>query len=244
MLAAGGWVPLVCDDARSNPTPERRRRPPLKLSGVEREALVERIERRTAPIAAALGIVFVLVVIGENLAQPGSALATAFVAIGWLLWVLFLVEFVFRAVVAPSTRRFLARNWWQIVFLVLPFLRFLHVVRLARLARAGRIVSSAVRGTRSAGATFRGRLGWLSIVHTVVILAASQLVFEFADVATYGDALYRTALASVAAEPMGLSSVVAKALDVVLALYSLVFFASAAAAFGAYFVERGNATAL
>jgi voltage-gated potassium channel len=207
-------------------------------SSLEREALAERIEARAAPIAAVLGVVFVFVVIGESLATSGTWIATAFVVGGWALWAFFVGEFVLRMVVAPSTSRFWRRNWWQVGFLVLPFLRFLQVLRLARLARAGRIVSSAVRGTRSAGQTMRGRLGWLLSVHVIVILSASQLLFEFSSIERYGDALYRVALAAVSGEPTGLESGLARLLDVVLATYAIAFFATAAATVGAYLVER------
>ncbi len=204
----------------------------------QREALVDRIEKRAAPIAAALGIVFLLVVIGENLATPRTWLATAFVVTGWGIWAFFVGEFVLRLVIAPSKGRFLRRNWWQVLFLVLPFLRFLQIVRIARVARAGRIVSSAVRGTRSAGDTLRGRLAWIGAVHVIVVLASSQLLFEFTDVAPYGEALYRSALAASSGQPIRAASGVAKVLDVVLSLYSIVFFASAAATFGAYLLEQ------
>jgi voltage-gated potassium channel len=205
---------------------------------LEREELVDRIELRAAPIAAVLGIVFVFVVIGENLAVPNTWMATAFLVAGWAIWVFFLAEFLLRLVVASSKVRFLKRNWWQVLFLVLPFLRFLQVVRLARVARAGRIVGSAVRGTRSAGATMRGRLAWIAAVHTIVVLSTSQLLFEFGDLGRYGDALYRTALAATSGEPIGGPSALTRVFDVVLSLYSLVFFASAAAVVGAYLVER------
>ncbi|HSJ50489.1 MAG TPA: hypothetical protein VLA90_04280 [Actinomycetota bacterium] len=207
-------------------------------SSGEREALAERIERRAAPIAAVLGVVFVLVVIGENLAPGGTWLATGLLVLGWLLWAFFVGEFLLRMVVAPSTAEFWRRNWWHVLFLLLPFLRFLHVLRLTRLARAGRIVSSAVRGTRSAGQTMRGRLGWLLSIHVIVVLSASQLLYEFSAIERYGEALYRAALAAVAAEPTGQASGFGRVLDVLLATYAVAFFATAAATVGAYLLER------
>ncbi|HEX6330810.1 MAG TPA: hypothetical protein VF129_05915 [Actinomycetota bacterium] len=205
----------------------------------EREAWVEQIEARFGPIASALGFLFVLVVIGENLATPGSSLATVFLVIGWAIWAIFVVEFLARLVIAPSTAAFLKRNWWQIIFLVLPFLRFIAALRVARLARAGRIVGSAVRGTRSAGQVLRSRIVWLGVIHSIVVLSTSQLLFEFAaDGRSYGDVLHRVALAAVSGEPLGLDSGVADVIEVALALYAVVVFATAAGALGAYFLER------
>lgn len=205
----------------------------------QREAWVADVEARFTPIASALGILFILVVIGENLASPDSRLRLAFLITGWILWFLFAAEFTIRAVVAPSTLDFFKRNWWQLVFLVLPFLRFIAAFRLARLARAGRIVGSAVRGARSAGQVLRGRLLWIGVVHSMVVLTASQLAYEFgANGVAYGDILHRVGLASVAGEPLGLGTGVGAVLDVLLAVYAVMVFATLAGAVGAYFLSN------
>jgi voltage-gated potassium channel len=215
---------------------------PPRHDAEARLAWVEAVEARFAPIAAALGVLFIFVVIGENLATEGSALRGGFLAAGWAIWGVFVLEFAFRAVLAPSIGTFLKRNWWQLVFLALPFLRFIAVLRFARVARAGRIVSSAVRGTRSAGRVLRDRIAWLAIVHAIVVLAASQLLFEFGNAGTtYGEVLHAVALASVAGEPLGFDGGLTKVLDVVLALYAVVVFATAAATVGAYLLERRGA---
>jgi voltage-gated potassium channel len=211
----------------------------LRARAAEREAWVERLEERFAPIASALGLVFVLVVIGENLAVDGSTLEDVFFVTGWAIWLVFVAEFVLRAIVAPSTWAFLRRNWWQVLFLVLPFLRFIAALRLARFARAGRIVSSAVRGTRSAGQMLRDRITWIAIVHAIVVLAASQMVFEFGEAdRTYGEVLHAVALASVSGEPLGIDTGLARVLEVLLAFYAMVVFATAAGVLGAYFLDR------
>lgn len=212
---------------------------PPRQDAEGRLAWVEEFDARFSPIATALGIIFVLVVIGENLAERASILRGVFLVVGWLIWVVFALEFAARAVIAPSTAAFFRRNWWQLVFLVLPFLRFIAALRLARVARAGRIVSSAVRGTRSSRRVLRDRLVWLVMVHTIVVLSASQLLYEFgAPAASYGRTLHAVALASVSGEPMGFETALAKVLEVVLALYAVVVFATTAATLGAYLVER------
>jgi voltage-gated potassium channel len=99
---------------------------------------------------SALGVLFVLVILGEQLAEPGSGLSTVLTVLGWVLWAVFAAEFVMRAVVAPDRGGFFRRNWWQVLFIVLPFLRVLRLVRAARLLRTGRVLSGAVRGSRSA----------------------------------------------------------------------------------------------
>lgn len=200
--------------------------------------LAERIERKVAPAAAVLGVIFVLVVIGEGLAAAGSPLRRVFLATGWALWAFFVGEFVLRLAVAGSKATFLKRYWWQVIFLALPFLRILQFVRVARIARAGRIAGSALRGARSAGQGLRSRIGWIAAVHVIVVLAGSQLLFELGPFPTYGDSLYRVALVSVAAEPIGSDEGWVRAIDVALSTYAVVVFAALAATLGSFLFER------
>ena len=189
---------------------------------------------------AALGVVFLLVVLGQTLATT-SALQTALSIAGWTLWVVFVAEFAVRCYVSPDRGAFLRRNWWQLLFLVVPVLRFVRLVAVLRLARAGRVVSSAVRSSRSAGRLVTSRLAWLVTVSVIVVLATSQLLFAFGVYEQYGDALHAAALATVIGEPLGQPSALSKVLDVVLAVYSVGVFAAVAASMGAYFVEGRRA---
>lgn len=203
----------------------------------ERELFAEGLLDRLTPVMSALGVLFLLVVLGERLAEPGSALATVLTIIGWLLWLAFAAEFVLRLVVAPDTGAFLRRNWWQLAFLVLPFLRVLRLVRTVRLLRTGRLLSSALRSSRSAKRAFGDRVAWLAAVSAITVLTVSQLLFEFGEFDRYGDALHATALAAISGEPLGRPGAVARVVEVLLALYSVAVFATLAGSFGAYFLE-------
>lgn len=142
-----------------------------------RERWADEILDRLSPVMGGLGIVFVLLVFGEQLARP-DLLSVIMAVLSWILWAVFVVEFIARLVVTPDTSVFLRKNWWQIVFLVLPFLRLL---RVARLTRSGRVLSGAVRGSRSAQAVLGSRLAGLGSVVAITVLGSSQLLFEFSD---------------------------------------------------------------
>lgn len=207
----------------------------------ERDRLSESIADRLDKPMTALGVLFLLLVLAETTTEPRGTLATAYTVAGWVIWVTFVAEFVVRAVVAPSAGRFWKRNWWQLIFLALPFLRFLRVlarVRIRPLVRAGRVVASAVRGTRTAGRNLTGRVGWLAAVTTIVVLAASQLLFEFAGYDSYAVALNEAALAAISAQPLNSGDGLARVLEVVLAIYSVAVFASLAGILGAFFLEH------
>lgn len=208
------------------------------MSRERREAVSDLIAERLDRPMAALGIIFLLIVFGEGLAARGSGLATGLFVAGWLLWATFVAEFLVRFYIAPSKLDFLKKNWWQILLLALPFLRFIRVLRVFRAARASRVVSSAVRATRSARDALTARLGWLAAATMIVILTSSQLLFEFGDSENYAQALHDAVYAAVVGQPMTDESVFARVLELVLAIYSVVVFATLAGTLGAYFLER------
>lgn len=188
-----------------------------------------------------LGVIFLLLVLAETVTQPEGTVASVYTWAGWAIWVAFVAEFVLRMVVAPSITRFMKRNWWQVIFLALPFLRFMRVVarlRLRPLVRGGRVLSSGVRGTRTAGRNLRGRAAWLGAMTVIVVLTASQLLFEFAPYEQYSEALHDAAYAAITGEPINIDGGFARVAELILAVYSVVVFATLAGILGAYFFER------
>lgn len=208
----------------------------LKPAG-ERELLAHEIASRMDGPMTVLGIIFLLLVLAETLARPQGPLGLAFGIASWALWLAFVAEFAVRAVVAPSTSGFLRRNWWQVLFLILPFLRFARVFSRFRVGRLGRVISSGVRSGRSARAALSSRLGWLAALTVIVILAASQTLYELGQIRNYGRALYQAALATIVGEPIPNPSGVVALLNVALGLYSVIVFAALAGMLGAFFLE-------
>ena len=192
---------------------------------------------RLTPVMSALSIVFLLVVIGESMADENTTLSLALAVAGWLIWFVFAAEFAARMALATDTGAFLKRNWWQVLFLILPFLRILRLVRLMRVVRTGRVLSSEIRSSRSARRILGGRVGWLALVSAITVLGSSQLLYEFGVFEQYGDALHAAAMAAITGEPLSRPDGFAKILDVALAAFSVVIFASLAGTFGAYFLE-------
>lgn len=204
---------------------------------VGRQEWADELLDRLTPVMSALAILLLLVVFAESLADPDSTLSTVLTIGGWLLWASFAAEFFFRLWVAPDTSAFLRKNWWQMLFLVLPFLRILRLFWAFRFLRTGRVLSSAVRSSRSARGLVGNRVGWLAVISAITILGSSQLLYEFAVYDQYGEALHAAALAAITGEPLQQPDGFAKLLDVVLAVFSVIVFASLAGTLGAYFLE-------
>lgn len=195
----------------------------------------ERLARRLDRPMGALGVVFLLVVLGQTVADDGGVLSVLSV-VGWLLWSVFVAELALRAYLAKDQRQFWRRNWWQVVFLALPFLRFLRVLSFLRVVRVSSVLSAAVRGSRSAGRLLSGRIAWLSVVTAVVVLAASQLLHLAGLYDSYGEALSDAAMSTITGAPLRAEGGFARVLEVALAVYSVAIFASLAAALGAYYL--------
>lgn len=209
----------------------------LDRTDEDRDRLAHELLDRLTPVMSALGIIFVLVILGEQLTHPGSRISAVLIVVGWVLWATFAAEFVARAVVAADTWRFLRRYWWQAAFILLPFLRVLRLVRAARFLRTGRVLSGAVRGTRSASSVLRSRLGWLASLWLITVLSVSQLLFAFSDFQTFASALHATAMGAISGEPLEPDDVFAQLTEVFLASVSVIVFGTLAGTVGAYFLR-------
>ncbi len=191
-----------------------------------------------------LGVIFLFVVLGQLLATS-SGMVTTFTVLGWVFWAVFVAEFLLRAYIARFSSAFWRKNWWQVIFLLVPFLRFfralqaLRFVRIARFARFGGIISAGVRGSRSAGRLLSSRIGWLAAVTAVVILASSQLLYATGTHDSYADSLFEAAMATITGSGLTPTTPFARILQVLLAVYSVAVFATLAGSLGAFFL-RGS----
>ncbi|GAA1152803.1 hypothetical protein GCM10009672_26640 [Nesterenkonia lutea] len=195
-----------------------------------------------------LGVLFLFVFLGQLLVtEPGWSRALTIA--GWGFWAVFVAEFILRAYIAGFQAAFWKRNWWQVIFLLVPFLRFVRalqavrVLRVARVARVGGILSAGVRGSRSAGRLLSSRIGWLAAVTVVVILASSQLLYAFESQPEYGTALYEAAMATVTGAGITTEDPFSKAVQLVLAVYSVGVFATLAGSLGAFYLRGDQPTA-
>ena len=189
-----------------------------------------------------LGIIFLFVVLGQLVVTEPSWSAVLAV-VGWICWAVFVAEFLLRGYIARYQRAFWRRNWWQVLFLVVPFLRFLRAlqaVRVLRVARLGGILSAGVRGSRSAGKLLGSRIGWLAALTCIVILAASQLLYVLEAHDDYGTALFEAAMATITGSGISPQDPWSRLLQVALALYSVAVFATLAGSLGAFFLHNGH----
>jgi voltage-gated potassium channel len=220
-----------------HPTAERTQHVPGAVED-DSELASERLAAALDVPVSVAGVLFVLVVLASNLTPPDAEWGWVWDVAIWTLWVLFVLEFAARMIVAPSIRRFLRRNWWQALFLAVPFLRFLRA--FTRSARVARSLASSVRGTRTAGRALGSRIAYLGAATIGVILASSQILFEFGSTTSFGEALHAAALSTISGQPIRLDGALARVVEIVLAIYAVALFATLAGSVGAFFLEHPN----
>jgi voltage-gated potassium channel len=142
----------------------------------EREGLLHDLEDwAETPMLVLSGVWLALLIV--ELTWGGSPLV---VALGTVIWAVFVLEFLLRLTLAPDKLRFLGRNVLTVVALVVPAFRLLRVVRVlrfAKLARFGRgatLVRVVAGANRSMGALRRSMkrrgLGYVVALTLVICL--------------------------------------------------------------------------
>lgn len=107
-------------------------------------------------------------------------------AIGTVIWVIFIVDFVLEFTLAPRKIPYLKRNWLTALSLLVPALRLFRFLRFLRFARAARgfrllkIVASVNRGLRALGSSMSRRgFGYMAALTILVTLAGSAGMYAF-----------------------------------------------------------------
>lgn len=149
----------------------------------DRLQILHRIERALDIPMALLGLLWLGLMVYDlvrGLGFVGNAVTTA-------IWVVFVVDFLLRFLLAPNKARFLRKNWLSAIALVLPALRIARFARVFRaLARLRglqlvRITASLNRGMKSLGKTMRRR-GFVYVLGLTLMVtvagAAGMLSFE------------------------------------------------------------------
>ena len=222
---------------------------------VQRSSLLRRLENRLELPMAVLGLLWLLVVM---LALSGLT-RRDLTLFSQVVWVLFLLDFLLKLLLAPDRRRFLRRNWLTVLSLALPALRGLRALRMLRALRAARVarglrllrlLTSINRGVRALGRTLRRRgFGYVLVLTVLVGLAGAAGILALEQEGTgggaapvlrdYGDALWWTAMLLVT---MGSDywprTAEGRLLCILLAVYGFSMFGYVTATLASFFVSR------
>lgn len=195
-----------------------------------------------------LGLFWVVLLIVEFT----RGLSPLLTALGTVIWIIFIIDFVVRVVIAPHKLQYLRQNWLTAVSLLLPALRIFRAVRIFRLALFTRgsslvkVVGSLNRGMRALGGAL-GRRGFGYVMATTLLVtfggAAAMYAFEHTVPGTgitgYWTAVWWTAMVMTT---MGSDyfprTMQGRTLCVMLALYAFTIFGYLTATLATFFVDR------
>ena len=121
------------------------------------------------------------------------------------IWIIFILDFVIKFILAPEKIIFFKKNWLTAISLLIPALRVFRIFRFVRLLRGlrgirlVRIISSLNRSMKSLGATMKRRaLGYVLGLTLLIIFAGAAGMFAFEKMnpgfESYGMALWWTAM--------------------------------------------------
>lgn len=167
----------------------------------ERDELLDHVQAIVEPAMALLGLVFLVLLLLDYTTSGLSTQTQARIDVALqVIWIIFLVDFAIRLVIAPAKGHFLRRNWLSVLSLGLPFLRPLRLFRAARALRSlslVRFLGGINRGIRVLRTVTRGRqFAYVGALTVLVILAGAVggLYFdrdvEDAPIQSFGDAVW------------------------------------------------------
>jgi len=218
-------------------------------SATERWNVLEDLDDWLRIPMAVLSLTWLLIVVAELVWGERDLLAT----FGIVIWIMFLVEFGVRFLLAPEKLPFLRRNWLTVLALALPALRVFRALRFVRAARAlrgarlVRIVGTANRSMKALRTTLRRRqFGYVAGLTILVVLlgAAGMVSFEPAGeveggFTSYGHALWWSAmLVTSIGSDFWPETTEGRILALLLSVYGLAVFGYITASFASFFVGR------
>jgi len=141
-----------------------------------------------------LSVLWLPVLIIPLAARVPPAVAASFDTVDYVVWGVFVTEYVVKLYLAPSRRTFVTRHLIDLAVIALPVLRPLRLLRLLRLGRTGLTLANALRRTRDLLSHHGLHLVLLSVLTIVLVCSALELAFEQhapgSTIHSFGDALW------------------------------------------------------
>jgi voltage-gated potassium channel len=197
-----------------------------------------------------LALAMLPVIVVPLVVDLSPAQARAVLAVDYLIWAAFAVEYVVKLYLAPQRWRFVKANIPDLVIVVVPMLRPLRVLRSARLLRLlglARVLAFAVEGLQEAREVLRRRgLSWVLLIVAALNLVAAALVLTFerdmpgGNIRSYPNALWWavTTVTTVGYGDRFPMSPAGRGVAVVLMVSGIALFGVITASIAAYFVEQ------
>ena len=212
----------------------------------ERKKLLTSIEKLLEGPMIFLGFVWLILLVIELIWGLNKPLEYASLTI----WVIFIVDFIIKFILAPGKVAFLKKNWLTAISLLIPALRVFRIVRFVRLLRGlrgirlVRIVSSLNRSMNSLGATMKRRAaGYVLMITLIVTFAGAAGMYALENpnpgFHSYGMALWWTAMRVITAgNEFNPATPEGRGLAFLIAVFGYTIFGYVTATFATFFIGR------
>jgi voltage-gated potassium channel len=212
---------------------------------------VQQFEEATKWLMLALAVAIIPLLVIPLVVDLSPAQRTVITTLDYAIWAIFGVEYFIRLYLTPGgkRRRFMKRNWLDLVLVVVPFLRPLRVFRAVRLLRLLRVatallfIARAIKASRRA--LLRHGLAYVLLIAILVTVGGAIVVHEVemghpdSKIQSWGSAAWWTVetVATAGSETPWPASSEGQVLRVVLVLIGLALFGFFAASLASWFVE-------
>jgi voltage-gated potassium channel len=150
--------------------------------------LGERWEQRTEWPLALVAIVFLAMYSVQVLCRPRGQEAHMLNMGGWMVWSLFVIDYIVRLALASDRRQWFVRHLFDLLIVALPLMRPLRLLRLVVLVG---VLQKAI------GNAVRGRILIYTVTSVVLLVYVASLAIldqerghPHARIKTFGDALW------------------------------------------------------
>lgn len=214
----------------------------------ERYRLAAHIARAMALPMTILGFVWLVLLVVDFT----SGLPRALRIVSFIIWGIFILQFLLEFIIAPRKLKYLERNWLTAIALLVPAFRVLAVFRALRTLaafqglRLVRVLGSANRGMRALGSVM-GRRGfkYVSTLSVLVGFAGAAGMYRFehgvpgSTISSFASALWWTAMIfTTMGSDYFPKTAEGRMLCFLLAVYGFAVFGYVTATIASYFVAR------
>lgn len=212
----------------------------------ERKKLLASVEKLLEGPMVFLGFVWLALLVIElvwGLSKPMEYLSLT-------IWIIFIIDFIIKFILAPLKLDFLKKNWLTAISLIIPALRVFRIFRVVRLLRGlrgiriVRIVSSLNRSMKSLGATMKRRAFGYVLMLTLIVTFAGAAGMHAIEKSTqgfntYGMALWWTAMRVITAgNEFNPATPEGRGLAFLIAVFGYTIFGYVTATFATFFIGR------
>lgn len=209
----------------------------------ERSDLIKTVESLIEGPIIFLGFLWMVLIVIELVWGLSPALQYTSITI----WIIFIIDFLFRFIIAPRKIQYLKKNWLTALSLVIPAIRLFRVLRVLRMVRGIRlirVVSSLNRSMKSLAATMQRRgFAYVALLALIVIFGGAAGMYGIENATrgfeSYGMALWWTAMRVITAgsdywpaTPEG------RSLAFILSLFGYAVFGYVTATLATFFIGR------